>query len=663
MILLMVACARASEPPPGTLVPGEMKLAGPLMAASGSPVETWLWAVRPKPPYFHSAVRAREPAPAELTVGLFDAEGGELARVQPRFRAGKWRKIQLAEDGLPPGEYEIAALMTYDGVPFNRVTKRLIVVDPDEPSGRTILDAASLADALNLEVAADSSGRKAVRVPKDREIKLPVPGAGERVAVHGLFQIPAPGLSAAIDGKPRDLPALRDREYAVREQFLGYARAGTDTLALKSGEDDFRLLHLRFEPVPGNPAADPKKRGNAGKQIFVNNDGFSEGFFDPEWDPRELPEQVDRYQNTDVSVFEWTSLVSDVANYRSAHADFYGEGFQGEWPGRNYRAAHEHYVFLQQHDPPMFPWLVQRGEAIGVPVWGSLRMSTGYGAHPFGRVFNGKFWFENPAMRLKRTPDEADDNDNFLSYAYAPVRESRLGVLREMVGFGCEGVNLDFCRYPEVMGYDQPLLERFEATHGESGAAYTFDHPKWISVRQEFFNEFMRGVRKAMNEAGEERGAPVRISARLPATHYATFGFDPETWVREGLVDVLIPAFPGNDRWADPEPWLEMVRGTDVLVLPGIEYHIFETSQSELTDEEIERGVEPGYQFKQTRENYLRRAADAYAAGAHGMYLFNNWKRPEMWRGVSDAEFVESWRRDQDPENLHSELTGEAYAE
>lgn len=63
-----------------------------------------------------------------------------------------------------------------------------------------------------------------------------------------------------------------------------------------------------------------------------------------------------------------------------------------------------------------------------------------------------------------------------------------------------------------------------------------------------------------------------------------------------------------------------------------------------------------------SRADYLRRAAEAYAAGAQGFYMFNAWGKQHvhLTHGISDSKFVANWRRYLDPENLGSEAAPDA---
>lgn len=642
-------------PPPGSFVPGELRLGGLSRVGVDQPVQVGVWAIRPERPYHYSGATELSAPQAELKLELRDTDGRWVGGGEPRFRHGQWQSLTLSE-GLKAGRYEAVLILYYDGLPFSRVRKGITVMSAKDLAATPGLTAEQIATEGKLETMVLDDGQKAARLPGGREVTLAIPGKGSFV-VYGTFLGAAAGFASTIAGADVAVPGW-GAEYLSREIYLGYAKDGADKLILRAGKDDVQVAGLRFEPVSGSDAelAGHDKPVRKDRAVVVNNDGFSEGFFDPDWKIGNLPLQVLRYKDTDATQLDWCVLVSDVVSYRSKFAEFYGENHEGDWPTKGEQSAARYFQELEKHEPKMVPWLVATGREIGLPIWGSLRMSVSYGNHPFGKAFNGAMWWTHPEWRVKKTADDADDNDSPLSFAFEEVQNIRIGVLTELAEMGCEGVNLDYCRYPLIMGYDAPLLKRFQEVHGEDGKNFALDDPKWVGVRQQAHNEFLGRLRQALDKVGKARGKRVPISIRLPATKFETFGFDPKTWIKDGLVDVLIPGFPGMDRWFDAGVWTEMARGSKVKVWANMEFYRHETAATELTDEQVAQGMKPGYQFRNTREDYLRRAAEVYADGADGMYIFNRWNQPGIFYGLSDSTFVRSWQRFQNSDNLNSEM-------
>lgn len=648
------------QPAEGMMHPGELRLAGPRVMQEGEDLRAWLRAVPPVVPInYHGVYRQVELRP-ELRVQWLDSQQKVIAGTSLPFAPETWQAVPLANQQLAPGDYTLRAEIVVErGSVFSRVEKEVRVVATEEGQSLAALqkDAPAIAKATGLKQT-----KGAVLIPKGTEADLLLPGKG-RVAVYGRLAPPSAAFAAALGETQRNLPAFRDASFLWREVFLGVGEGGRDALRLLSGEGEVRLAGIRVEPLSEDVSFVPGS-GNKGKQLVVNNDGGSEGFFDPAWNPERLPEMVDRYRGTDVSQFEFATNLPEAANYRSRFVEFYGEHFKGTWPTKGYKAQFRAYAALDKHEPRLFPRLNARCREIGVTFWGSLRMNSDYGYQPeYAQLFHSRFQNERAEMRVMTSPYQKQPSF-YLSFVQPEVRERRIGVLRELAEFGCAGVNLDFCRYPTVLGYEEPMLRRFTEAHGEDGSKVPFDDPRWIRVRQEVMNGFLRELRTAMNEEGQKRGQPVRISVRLPAKKYETFGFDPQTWIKEGLVDALITAFPGWERWFEIAPWVAMAKGSKVEIWPGTEYYFHETSTGELTDADVAAGKKPGAMWLLSRADYLRRAAEAYAAGAQGFYMFNAWDKAHtrLVRGITDAKFVANWRRFLDPENLGSEIAPDAVA-
>jgi hypothetical protein len=165
-------------------------------------------------------------------------------------------------------------------------------------------------------------------------------------------------------------------------------------------------------------------------------------------------------------------------------------------------------------------------------------------------------------------------------------------------------------------------------------------------------NGFFREVRRGINEVGRRQGREIRISIRLPATGYREYGFDPQTLVRERLVDILIPHYPGLERDFDLRPWAAMVKGTGLKLYPGIEVTKHQTANTELTDAEIARGVRPGQESPMTADDYRRKVWRRYREGADGVFLFNIWTMSYTKHLLGDKRSLAKWSHFGDAMNL-----------
>ena len=86
-------------------------------------------------------------------------------------------------------------------------------------------------------------------------------------------------------------------------------------------------------------------------------------------------------------------------------------------------------------------------------------------------------------------------------------------------------------------------------------------------------NDFVREVKKIVNEASIKYGHPIKLGARVTRDieQNKAFGFDVRTWVNEGLVDVLVPSprFDTSDSDIPVDVWVKEFPNTEIYA--GIE--------------------------------------------------------------------------------------------
>lgn len=195
---------------------------------------------------------------------------------------------------------------------------------------------------------------------------------------------------------------------------------------------------------------------------------------------------------------------------------------------------------------------------------------------------------------------------NCLNFAKPRVREVLLEYIEEMVlRYDVFGVELDFTRG----------LDCFDYLNDEGYV--------------EIMNQLIRDIKALVEKAEEKFGHDIKLMVRIGRSieHNKIYGFDAETWIKEGLVDALIPS-PLS--WAtDNLPiseWKELA-GDDVAIFAGIE----------------ERMI--NYNSKNTTANYVKGfSAGYYAQGADGIY-FNNFYQmgsdgPSIWRLGNDKSML-----------------------
>jgi hypothetical protein len=245
-------------------------------------------------------------------------------------------------------------------------------------------------------------------------------------------------------------------------------------------------------------------------------------------------------------------------------------------------------------------WL-ERCRHHGIEGWLTMRMNDCHGLketflHMQGeKCPNGEsdwalhwpsqFWREHPELR--RAPYRLERSwEGAFDYGKAEVREHHMSLIRELFErYDMFGFELDWMRWGMY----------FAPGHEQAG--------------KPLLTEFVREVRKLADAAEKRLGHPIRLAHRLPANPEAclALGFDPITWAREGLADmVTLSGFSGGSNLGPIPIWRAMLGdGVKLLVLP-------EGVVKPCPEHTIEE-----YEF------LYGAAASALERGADGIYLFN----------------------------------------
>ena len=218
---------------------------------------------------------------------------------------------------------------------------------------------------------------------------------------------------------------------------------------------------------------------------------------------------------------------------------------------------------------------------------------------------------------------------DLLDYAHPEVRAWWVAVITDIAArFEVDGVELDFMRNPFFFGPDR------------------------VAAGRPLMTAFVREVRGVLDEAGRRRGRHLGLAARCPTALAGcdAIGLDVEAWVRDGLLDVLIPSPTRTNKFeTDLTPFTTMSRGTRCQVLAGVDTvmpnQTWEQTRA-LQDEDRladPAGMESDADYrvlKASRHNregkrgvlegmpvnlWRALAANAYLDGADGIYVFNLW--------------------------------------
>ncbi len=304
-------------------------------------------------------------------------------------------------------------------------------------------------------------------------------------------------------------------------------------------------------------------------------------------------------ENTQVGAHFWC-IGEHTARWNSDVLETVGDLHGRTYDNVDSYVSDENVIAMIERGEDPQAQLIKRGHELGLHVYASVRMNDNH--------FGGAQPSQMPAMRhngLTRMRIEhpewllGDKTTQWFAMSWnlevPEVRRHRFEHVEEVVRrWDWDGIELDWQRHGFHLPDDHGYRLRYVIT------------------------DLQRAVRRLTDELAAKRGRPYILAARVNATPEMSrrIGYDIETWVTEGLVDILIPA---GSAYTDPSPaieeYLELCRGTDVVIYPGFD--------SRVDGWDYDKFVGP--EDAATKDCMRTRAvaSEWHAAGAHGIYAFN----------------------------------------
>ena len=255
--------------------------------------------------------------------------------------------------------------------------------------------------------------------------------------------------------------------------------------------------------------------------------------------------------------------------------------------------AHENIMSLKERGVDLLRLLIDRAHEKDLAFYASLRQTHAVASDDVHNYFNWQFKIDHPEWCLRGKRKHAFD------FSYPEVRAERFALAEETVNrYDVDGFEIDWAFWP-----------------------YFFEEEE-IGPKTPILTEYMRQHRDMIAGTAARRGRPIAFGARVLPTLAGNraAGMDVEAWVREGLLDFVVPNFYIDEQMdADfPFEWLvELCRGTDCRVFPAMQ---------RLIGRPVEPDGEPVGEEMATPDHYHAAAAAYWSKGADGIYLpWFNW--------------------------------------
>jgi hypothetical protein len=265
-------------------------------------------------------------------------------------------------------------------------------------------------------------------------------------------------------------------------------------------------------------------------RILFENDGRHPliYMYEPPIQTEEYQAAVDELAGTPVDALMFCLGDGRTMLHDTRAGELWGHNVE-KWPHLIFRRAHQNAAHLIEQGNDPLHLICARAQQTGLRVYPQLLVQLSRGPRQVDCRCSD-FRFENTHLEIgaKRIGAkggiEADwPGFNCLDFSHEAVREERLALVREVAD------TYDIGGFELQLNY-QP---------------YYF-HPEEVEAGMPLMTEWIRQVHAAVKMGDADRELVLRVPARLASCR--TAGLDVETWIREGLVDVLV-----GDTFATPE--------------------------------------------------------------------------------------------------------------
>lgn len=263
-------------------------------------------------------------------------------------------------------------------------------------------------------------------------------------------------------------------------------------------------------------------------------------------------DDFEAYRDTDIGTFVFEALRGNYCLYRSRIGDV----------GSPDNRWHDDWV-----DP--LASFTRLAHANGMRIFAGMRMIGPQ--YPMIRAPIGaaRHYWSHPEWTKRDREGRPVGN---LSLAYPGARQYWLSLLRETLEYGVDGIHLHLNRSTPFVLFEEPVVKDFIARYGDDPRRIAGRDQRWLDHCATYVTQFVREVRALVDEKpGRRLGVtvfgPTKENPGDPFYKDKSYVCDVETWVREGLVDLVIPS-----QYIDPQVlrrWRQ-VAGDRVNIWPDL---------------------------------------------------------------------------------------------
>jgi uncharacterized lipoprotein YddW (UPF0748 family) len=320
------------------------------------------------------------------------------------------------------------------------------------------------------------------------------------------------------------------------------------------------MLAVLAALTTGPARADPP----AGKKVIVSSPITHSDWMvrnpSPRWGPEGVREILDRCKQCGWKRVYWRCFDGGRACYLSKLMDpLHGMDEDNYHRGKGSAWVIEKLKPYDWGSFDAFKEAIEYGHKIGLEVhaWLSINEDD----HGWG--ITSRFTRENPDSRWVRRDGRPFRSQQ--SFAFAKVREYKLGLVKEVVAYKPDGIFFDWIRTGDVRdnphtdadgvaiyGYEAPNVEAFRAKYAMDPKELPNGHEQWVRIRAEPQTVFMREAHGLIRQQAKRmvisamvhnpwgyRGSPTDTPYK---DNLSGLLLDTRTWAKEGLIDEIVAA-------------------------------------------------------------------------------------------------------------------------
>ena len=314
------------------------------------------------------------------------------------------------------------------------------------------------------------------------------------------------------------------------------------------------------------------RANKANKNLIATLDAFSWIHQNYPTTKEEFLEDFEHYRDSDFGTLSWQIIGGGLVNYKSKLGTIVGD--LSDDPAR----TGDGYVtqsikkFIEQGTDHT-KMAVEAARSMNKRIFIGFRAQSWQTPPAFEDYFSSQFYRDHPQYR-------AIDKDGTpamrMSYAVPQVREHIYGIIREVLEYQPDGIEIIYFRGLPLMLWEDAFSNRFKEKYGADAKQVAENDPRLYELRGEIMTAFMREVRKVLDEVQKKQGKKERYELMASVVHNENdnkkYGLDVERWVKEGLID-KISIFPAafhtdTSKPVDMKWFSKITKDTKVEVYP-----------------------------------------------------------------------------------------------